>query len=139
MSNVTDHISWSDERYGLDLNLMDDHHKGFVHLLSALTVASDGEYATLFPELVRHTHKHFAHEEKLMQDTNFPALEEHISDHRRVLGDLKNMLDRVERGRMMMPREYVRSGMPEWCTQHLATMDSALAAHLKRVLAVQGT
>jgi hypothetical protein len=39
----------------------------------------------------------------------------------------------VQRGRLLLPRAFVKQGLEEWFNQHLASMDAALAAHLKRV------
>lgn len=124
-------LTWSEQRFGLGVPVMDGYHHEFLAILSALTTMPDGVFTTLFTELVRHTHEHFSQEEQLMRATDFPTMREHMQEHKRVLGDLEAMLSRVQRGRMMMAREFVKNGMPEWFALHLATMDSALAAHLK--------
>jgi len=124
-------LTWSQDRLGLGVPVMDGYHHEFLSILSALNTMPDGVFTTLFAELLRHTHEHFSQEEKLMRETQFPAMREHVDEHLRVMGDLESMLARVKRGRMMMPREFVKNGMPEWFALHLATMDSALAAHLK--------
>lgn len=125
---------WSDERLGLGVPVMDGYHQEFLGILSALATIPDGVFPSLFDELVRHTEEHFSQEEKLMRETGCPAAREHMEEHRRVLGDLKTMQTQVKRGRLAMPREYVRNHMPEWFQLHLVTMDSALAAHLKESL-----
>jgi len=124
-------LTWSDERLGLGVPVMDGYHHEFLAIMSALTTMPDGVFTTLFSELVRHTHEHFTQEEQLMHATEFSAKHEHIAEHKRVLGDLESLLVRVKRGRMKMAREFVKNAMPEWFALHLATMDSALAAHLK--------
>lgn len=127
-------LRWSQERQGLGVPVMDGYHQEFLSILAALATMPDGVFVALFKELVRHTHEHFSQEEKLMLGTNFPAKDEHMDEHRRVLNDLENMLARAERGRMKMPREFIKSHMPEWFQLHLVTMDSALAQHLKVTL-----
>jgi len=124
-------LTWSQDRLGLGVPVMDGYHQEFLSILSALPSMPDSVFPTLFAELVRHTREHFSNEETLMRETEYGLLREHLEEHRRVLGDLEVMLERAQRGRMMMPREYVKNGMPEWFALHLATMDSALAAHLK--------
>jgi len=39
----------------------------------------------------------------------------------------------VQRGRLALPRAFVKQGLEEWFALHLSSMDAALAAHLKRV------
>ena len=39
----------------------------------------------------------------------------------------------VQRGRIALPRAFVKQGLEEWFSLHLSSMDAALAAHLKRM------
>jgi hypothetical protein len=39
----------------------------------------------------------------------------------------------VQRGRLILPRAFIKQGLEEWFSLHLSSMDAALAAHLKRV------
>lgn len=127
-------LTWSEERVGLGVTVMDGYHQEFLSILSALSTIPDGVFVALFRELVRHTHEHFSQEEKLMQETGFATMREHVEEHRRVQADLGAMLERAERGRLRMPREFVKNHMPEWFQLHLVTMDRALAQHLKVTL-----
>lgn len=110
---------------------MDATHRDFVELADALLVAGDDEFPALFAELHDQTRRHFDNEGKLMKSCRFPAIGEHHSEHLRVLGELAHFSRGVAAGRLGMARNYVK-GLPEWFATHLATMDSALAACLKR-------
>ena len=66
-----------------------------------------------------------------MRRCRFPAIAEHEGEHSRVLGDLDRLRRGMEEGRLSFARAYVMQGLPEWFTNHLATMDAALAACLK--------
>lgn len=120
-----------DERYTLGVAEMDATHRDFVELADALLVAGDDEFPALFAELHDHTRRHFDNEGKLMKSCRFPAIGEHHSEHLRVLGELAHFSRGVAAGRLGMARNYVK-GLPEWFATHLATMDSALSACLKR-------
>lgn len=124
-------MSW-DERYTLGVAEMDATHRDFVELADALLVAGDDEFPALFAELHEHTRRHFDNEGKLMKACRFPAIGEHNSEHLRVLGELAHFARGVAAGRLGMARTYAK-GLPEWFAAHLATMDSALAACLKRM------
>ena len=124
-------MSW-DERYTLGVAEMDATHRDFVELADALLVAGDDEFPALFAELHEHTRRHFDNEGKLMKACRFPAIGEHNSEHLRVLGELAHFARGVAAGRLGMARNYAK-GLPEWFAAHLATMDSALAACLKRM------
>lgn len=124
-------LDWSDPRFTLGHAEMDETHREFVALVNALDGVADGEFRRRFTELCAHTAGHFAREEALMDETRFPSAAEHKDEHRKVLGEMEQFRRRVERGVLPLGRAYVRERLPEWFALHAATMDSALAAHLK--------
>ncbi|MEJ2464633.1 MAG: hemerythrin domain-containing protein [Candidatus Thiodiazotropha sp.] len=115
----------------LDMQQMDDTHREFVDLLNRLDSATKDEFISLFPTLIEHTRAHFDAEQRLMEESRFPATGEHRSDHQRVMGDLTRFGERVAAGSTAMGRAYVREQLPQWFEIHVQTMDSALAVHLK--------
>lgn len=126
-------ICWDERKFALGVAEMDATHREFVEQAAALVGAADSEFSALFAALVEHTRRHFEHEGKLMRACRFPAIGEHESEHLRVLGELTHLAARVKMGRLGMARAYVE-GLPIWFANHLATMDSALAACLKSSL-----
>jgi hemerythrin-like metal-binding protein len=122
---------WNDATDALGIDEMDQTHREFTALVNLLIEASDAEFAALFGKLLDHCRRHFSNEGRLMRISRFPALGEHEGEHHRVYGDLVQMNRTVQRGRLALARAYVRTGLTEWFALHLATMDSALAAHLK--------
>lgn len=119
------------EQFALGVADMDATHREFVDLADALLLASDDEFLVLFARLVEHTRQHFEHEGRLMKQCRFPAIGEHNSEHLRVLGELAHFGRSVAAGRLSMARDYARN-LPGWFATHLATMDAALAACLKK-------
>lgn len=118
--------------YILGVDSMDDTHQEFIALVNKLEEAGDKRaFVALFAELVKHTETHFTAENRLMEETGFPAIGEHKADHLRVLGQLHRFGERVTAGSTMMARAYVKEQLPAWFNLHAATMDSALAAHIK--------
>jgi len=127
-------INWSDEEHSLQLDIMDDTHREFVAIINQLNSASDAEFRRLFEKLHVHTEAHFARENELMEKTCFPAITEHKEEHLRILGELHQFNTRVKKGLYSFGRSYIRDSIPQWFSLHLSTMDSALAAHLKKTL-----
>lgn len=125
-------LSWDEKRHHLGLDEMDATHREFVALVDALIQADDEHFPFLFQKLVDHSRLHFAEEGRLMRLSKFPALGEHEGEHFRILGELLQFNRAIQRGRLALARAYVKSGLPEWFDLHLATMDSALAAHYLR-------
>ena len=124
-------LAWDTQRHVLDGGDMDLAHQEFITLVNQTAGASQGEFAAHFLQLLEHTRQHFAHEEQLMEASNFPAIGEHKGEHRRILGELQQLATRAEKGTTSMARAYVHERLPEWFNLHTATMDSALAASLK--------
>ncbi len=125
-------IEWTDQ---LTVNYpqLDDTHHDFVALVNKIGETTDkATFQQLFNELVTHTEAHFNTENQLMQQTQFSATAEHQGEHHRVLGELKQFQKRVARGMVDFGRAYVKERLPEWFALHTATMDSALAAHLRQ-------
>lgn len=110
---------------------IDDDHQEFVELLNQLDAAGNAEFTGLFQKLYEHTQVHFDKENQLMADSGFPAEAEHRGEHQRVLAEFKQFKTRVDKGLIAFGRSFVKERLPQWFTLHVATMDSALAAHLK--------
>lgn len=109
---------------------MDDTHQEFVELLNAAYSATKDEFKDRFHALVMHTRRHFDAENELMKASNFFAINEHIGEHHRVMGQLDYFNKHVHLGRHDMGRQLLRE-LPAWFELHARTMDSALAGHLK--------
>jgi hemerythrin len=124
-------IEWRDDRFLLGVPEMDDTHIEFVDLTNRIMQAPNDEFAQLYDRLIEHTHEHFEYEDRLMVQTKFPATAEHRDEHQRVLGELALFNKRVRSGLVAFGRNYIRGRMAEWFMLHAATMDSALAAHIK--------
>ena len=124
-------MAW-DERHALGVAAMDATHREFVAHLEALTAANDASFPGLFEALAEHTRQHFDGEAVLMKQCRFPATGEHTSEHLRVLGERAFMGRAAKAGRLKTARSYVEA-LPAWFATHLATMDAALAACLKRL------
>jgi len=122
---------WNNELYSLGLSVMDDTHKEFIELYNTLLNSDDVSFTALFNEFSEHIHHHFNSENELMEQSCFPAISEHKAEHQRVLNDLKYLESKVKDNKLSFSRFYIKERIPEWFKLHLATMDSALAAHLK--------
>lgn len=119
--------------YVLGVTAMDETHFEFIELINQLGAANNKAlFIELFIKLFVHTEAHFEAENQLMLQTGFPAKHEHMAEHLRILGELKRLLTKkLAKGSTMMAQSYVIEHIPEWFKLHAATMDSALAAHIK--------
>ena len=111
--------------------LIDNDHDEFITLVNKLDTAGNADFPALFQQLYEHTEQHFERENQLMQQFAFPAESEHKGEHQRVLGEFKQFKTRIDKGMIAFGRSFVRERLPQWFGLHVATMDSALAAHIK--------
>jgi hemerythrin len=125
-------LAWSEHQHGLGMEAMDRHHARFAELVNELATAGNDQFAALFARLNEHTRVHFGEEQALMEQSGFPGMREHSAEHQRVLGELAQFQQRVQRGLTVFARSYVRDRLGEWFVLHLTSMDANLAAHLRR-------
>lgn len=124
-------LIWSDS-LSVGVEGMDTHHRDFIEAWSHANSAAEGAaFAEAFQQIIEHLTEHFAYEEGLMEQSGFPALSEHRGEHKRVLGQMRELAGSVARGRSRMARAYVQEKMPEWFLLHRDTMDMATAVYLK--------
>lgn len=124
--------NWTDAEYSLDLGIMDDTHKEFIDYYTKLISSKDDTFPLLFEEFVEHTESHFLNEDTLMLESEFPAFSEHRADHQRIMNELKYFQEKVRSNKYSFARFFIKDRIPSWFKQHLVTMDSALAFHLKQ-------
>ncbi len=115
----------------LNFEPIDNDHLSFVTLIEELREADNVAFVTLFEALLKHTEQHFAFENQLMEKYQFAAIHEHQGEHRRVLGELTQFKQRVDRGQIMFARAFCNENLKAWFDLHVASMDSALVAHIK--------
>lgn len=124
-------LEWSDA-LTLDLPLMDETHREFVDLLSAVDRADDAQLASTWATLIDHTERHFAQEDAWMASTRFAAGNCHSMQHRVVLQVMREGLLSAQQGDLKVLR-MMASELALWFPQHAQSMDAALALHLRRV------
>lgn len=90
--------------------------------------ASFEQISTSVEELLNHTKEHFANEERLMQEINFPAFRMHKSEHDRVLSEFQYViLDWRNKKDNSILQEYLTLDIPAWLHQHISSMDTVTA------------
>lgn len=100
---------------------LDEEHVALEGLLQACLA---GEVPSA--RLLEATREHFAAEEQLMRDLAFKGLDEHLGEHRRLLGEMERML----RAPAPLRRAWLREGLPEALSLHVLRLDAQLCARL---------
>lgn len=107
-------------------------HREEVELLNSLEIELDtGEISAIektLDTLFKHTKEHFANEEILMREVNFPPYMIHKNEHDRALNEFQFvMMDWRNRKDNTILRNYFLETIPAWLTQHIASMDTMTA------------
>ncbi|MDR0672374.1 MAG: hemerythrin domain-containing protein [Zoogloeaceae bacterium] len=132
-------MDWK-EHYALGHAPMDATHREFVRLVrllaetEAVTQGRENRIAAVaaaLETLLRHSQQHFAQEDFWMAGSGFPPFLCHADEHQRVLASLQSVLRMVRNGHAALGRTVARE-LESWFEQHAATMDTALARHMRQ-------
>ena len=116
---------WSD-MYLLGYGPMDDTHREFVEIVSALLGCSDEEFAAQLEAFARHAEAHFAEEDAWMKSTDFPPKDCHIDEHAAVLNSVYQVMEAVKEGDIAEGRR-LAAALADWFPGHATHLDSALS------------
>jgi hemerythrin-like metal-binding protein len=111
---------------------MDDTHREFVGHVNLLAEVKDSEAIARLEAFLAHTERHFSQEERWMEESGFPPIRCHADEHLRVLTSLNSVLDMARRGNPGLAR-VIATEMAAWFEHHSASMDAALAEHMRRM------
>jgi len=123
-------LPW-EEAFELGEPSMDATHREFVDRLNRLDEIPDNVFPEYFDELLEHTRNHFEEENARMASSKFLSIREHKDDHDRILAEMMQMQRFAAKGMTKIARSYVKEKLPDWFKTHAASMDTALALHLK--------
>ena len=129
-ANTDGVLTWHD---GLLLGFaeIDAEHREFVACLQALQLAlqlaDPNTVAQRLQDFAQHARKHFAAEDRWMQDTGFPPRQCHIDEHAAVLKSVAEVQALVAAGNTGIVKS-LADALAHWFPGHADHLDSALAA-----------
>ena len=114
------------------IDFMNRDHDDFAGLRATLLNQIAGGTAdavdSLLDELHQHTIRHFADEEKLMQETNFPVYPVHKGEHDSVLADMATRIaEWRQSGDHGALHAWLEHAVGDWLVAHIASMDTVTA------------
>ncbi len=98
-------------------------------LLEQFNIKADFDtISTSFDNLLEHMQQHFAGEEKLMKEIQYPSLNMHKADHDKVLNQARyTEMQWRNKKDVEILREYIEDDVLEWLDQHIKAMDTPMA------------
>ena len=128
-------INWSED-FITGIDSIDEQHRHLVDLANKFEEASRrGRGSRIMSEilndLVGYTQEHFAHEEKIMEDSGFPAAKQHLAQHRQLLQKVERFQYDFENDDRRVTSE-VRELLRYWVRSHILQDDMAYVEHVKQ-------
>jgi hemerythrin len=120
----------------LKLNIpeIDSQHEtliGLINLLheTMLQGADRADLDKLLSQLLAHTQTHFAYEEQLMSQYNYPECGAHKSEHNRLMQHLVDLAKRYNQGDLLLSFAIVLE-LKGWAVVHIQKSDKPLGTFL---------
>ncbi|PLY05037.1 MAG: hemerythrin [Arcobacter sp.] len=130
MKNIKE---FENEKHLLKNDTMDTLHQEFLDIYNSVDISSYESFIQKLIQLKEHSRVHFAKEEELMDEFNYPTAREHKDEHAKVLAELNYFINNAVSsfGKKMLKAYYIEK-LPDWFDLHLLSMDSDLAAYLNK-------
>lgn len=127
-------IEWS-HQYSIGIPSIDNQHKKLVGYINQLHVATaQGEasnvLADIFQGLQLYTQEHFAYEEQLFSEHNYPSLEEHKQKHKRLIKRVQQFQLDFEHDVSGAISLELMQFLTHWLTHHILESDREYAPYL---------
>jgi hemerythrin-like metal-binding protein len=125
---------WNDQ-YSVGINEIDRQHKALMDMANELKFELDGKRSLktarrILKGLIDYTATHFSYEEQLMDQTQYSEMESHKAIHRRLVEDVLEYNNRVERGDEQVLEELM-DFIKEWLIDHIQKTDKVFGSHLQ--------
>jgi hemerythrin len=122
-------ISWSDS-FLVGFGPMDQTHREFVDQIRALGNAEEAAIAATLLKIEAHCEQHFASEEGLMLDSDYPSADCHAQEHAAVLASVREVSQWWQPGGDVETVRRLAAALSTWFETHTAYLDSALSQWL---------
>ena len=118
--------------------VIDAQHKEWIDRINKLLGSCESgcgckvEAIKMLDYMAEYTEFHFSEEEKLQEEVNYPALDEHRKKHeefRKAVGELYEMLQEEE-GPSAAFVEAVKNNVVKWLISHIQTFDVSVASYV---------
>ena len=126
-------VTWSDE-LSVNIKEVDSQHKGLVDLVNELYDAmsagkGSATLGNILSELVKYTQIHFADEEKIMADNQYPGLPAHKIMHDNLTKQVVDFKNQFDAGKAVVSIEIMKF-LRDWLANHIEGADKAFMPFL---------
>ena len=126
-------ITWTKEQFGTNVGVADDQHKTLFDMLNALNDAVPSGNRAVIGEkldtLVNFVVDHFAEEERLMTQTNYPGYAAHKAEHTKLLETCGGVAAKFKAGELDITQD-TTAFVKDWLVNHIPTFDKPYGPYL---------
>jgi hemerythrin len=127
-------IQWQ-QGYSVGHPLMDEDHKKLLQLVNKFKTAYDYHTSEDYErealeELIEYTKFHFQREEALMADHNYPELDAHKAEHKKMIEQVEGFVELYhQQGHKSLNK--IADFLQNWLLNHINGIDKQYSSHLK--------
>ncbi len=128
-------IVWN-EKNNLNIPILDEQHRAFVAIVNTFhIIVTKGKGYQLINKnraiIIQHLAElHFQTEEKIMEISEYPGLDEHIKQHKKVMRDIqKTVQDVLATGDTTEALNFLK----DWWINHINEHDKELGEYLNKI------
>lgn len=126
-------ITWTEADYGTKVVICDNEHKTLFDMLNALhELAAAGDRTAVgnkLDEMINFVVKHFATEERLMQQKGYPGFAAHKAEHDKLVGTCAGLQKQFHAGEAEISQE-TTAFVKSWLDSHIPGFDKPYAPSL---------
>lgn len=130
--NAADKLVWSDAML-LGHGPMDEAHEEFVHVVKALAACDAVTALGCLQAVEDHLLAHFDTEREWMERTEYPSMDCHLDEHRKVLDTVLQVNALAKAGQVgLRDVRRLAAALADWFPKHATYLDSALSAWVSK-------
>ncbi len=127
-------LEW-DNKYSVEISLIDEEHKTLFSLLNKVIVAKEHndnseELWEVLSEMTNYALTHFKTEEAYMKELNYPEYQNHKEEHRDFYTEIIAYHDKVIKGDSQIANEIIEY-LKWWFVNHIQVTDNKYIACFK--------
>jgi len=129
-------ISWSD-KYKTGIDSIDEDHQTIFNLVNALSDVVNNEpsgflISITLLELSKYVSYHFACEEELFKEVEYPESAEHIAGHREIESKLHTFSQQFHTNPQSLNHDEFILFLEDWLTVHIMETDFGYIPYIKK-------
>ncbi len=126
-------ITWTKEQFGTNITVADDQHQVLFGMLNALHESVPSGDRKLIGEkldtLINFVVDHFAEEERLMTQTNYPDYAAHKAEHTKLLETCGGVAAKFKAGELEITQD-TTAFVKDWLVNHIPNVDKHYGPYL---------